>query len=84
MRASVYPEDPGYIASEDDRRRINVTLDGIRQRFVLTADEQQGFVLRSALDPNGKLIIKGDEILTERVTGKVEISLKSQTGPVIT
>lgn len=83
MRASVYPEDPGYIASEDDRRRINVALDGVLQKFVLTADEEEGFLIRSVIGQNGRLLHDGDEFLTERVTGKVEISLKSQSGPVI-
>ena len=70
MRVSVLSDDHGY--TEDPY--YNVFLDGVQQQYVLSADEELGYVLRAILE-NGKPFIRdqSDEIATEEVYGEVRL-----------
>jgi hypothetical protein len=74
-RISAEKDDPGY---EPFRRllnqRVRVKLDGVEQKQVLTADRAEGWIKRTMVDEDGGLVVDGDEIKTEIVRGKVELS----------
>jgi hypothetical protein len=72
MRVSVVPTDPGYRVQAYN---YSVLLDGVEQTQCITADEEQGYVVRYKTDAHGKLVFNaGTEACeTEVVHGKVEI-----------
>lgn len=72
MRVSVLPNDHGY--TED--AYYNVFLDGVQQHYVLTADEELGYILKAVLE-NGKPFIADDELATEEVYGEVRLEVIS-------
>ncbi len=76
MRISVVPSDEGYVNSEL-REKANVYLDGVKQRFCVTADEEQGLVVRYVVK-NGNLSIDGSgtTLEVETVKGKVVIEVE--------
>jgi len=51
-----------------------VTLNGCEQRDVVEADTDgvRGYVVRALKDSNGKLVLDGDDVVLEKVWGKVE------------
>lgn len=68
MRISVLADDPGYV----DMPMYVVYLEGVRQTYVFTADEEEGFIRRAVLDARGDPIFGGDgEFATEDVYGEV-------------
>ncbi len=77
MRISVVPSDEGYVNS-GLREKANVYLDGVKQRFCVTADEEQGVVVRYVVK-NGDLSIDGSggTLEVETVKGKVVIEIKN-------
>jgi len=74
VRVSTIPGDAGFI---DGMQRVmtRVYLNGESQKGCLMADESTGEVLRYVLDSDGKIIANGDEAVTERVFGRVNIIL---------
>ena len=76
MRISVVPSDEGYVNSEL-RKNAVVYLDGVKQRFCVTADEEQGLVVRYVVK-NGNLSIEGAgaTLEVETVRGKVVIEVE--------
>lgn len=50
-----------------------VTLNGKEICFVITADEELGFVEKFKVDENNNLIMQNDRIAREVFSGKVEI-----------
>jgi hypothetical protein len=79
MRLSIDPEDPGF----DPRAigcasgRIRITLDGVQQSGVITADEDDGLIVALLRDENGCLIhdwTKGEPARVEK-RGVVTIEL---------
>lgn len=77
MRISVEENDPGFrrFLEVNARYAIGVTLDGVEQSKVLTADESAGEVKRCATDCDGRLVLDGDEVATETLMGFVKIHL---------
>lgn len=63
MRISLLKEDPGYATwiaqyARFHRRPVaHVFVDGIEIERVLTADEEDGFVLALATDTNGRILL---------------------------
>lgn len=83
IRISTDPDDPGFlwwVHCELTGQRAHAYLDGVYQESALTADEAAGLILRPVRDENGGIVLMGDgEILTEAVTGAVEIRLIKKT-----
>jgi hypothetical protein len=50
-----------------------VKLNDVDQSFVVLADDIEGYLIRIKLDGLGKPAVEGDEFVTERLTGRVEI-----------
>lgn len=79
MRVTMNKDTYGYELTKrmfDEGLRIDVFLDGVEQDMVETADEEAGYVIRYVLDHEGNAQIdpnNRDEVLVERVEGKVEI-----------
>jgi hypothetical protein len=53
--------------------RAIITLDGVKVDYCIVADDEAGYVERFVSDENGNVIAEGDEMKTERLTGKVRI-----------
>ena len=71
MRISADPEDIGYV---EDTRHVSVLLNGIEQKMVLTADEEEGYIIQAVLDFNGDFVNDGVVKITyETVRGDVKI-----------
>lgn len=70
MRLSVDKEDPGYTGPI---RGLKVFLDGVEQKWVITADEEEGKVLTLVRLPDGNFARDGDELRQEWKSGKVEL-----------
>lgn len=78
MRLSVRADDPGnilYASMGYLGRKVRVKLDGEEISAVITADEEEGFVVRYRKDVDDHFVIEDDEAVTETITGKVEIIL---------
>jgi hypothetical protein len=70
MRLSVDVRDLGYQINAFEAK---VMIDGVEQKYCITADEELGKVWRHAVDENGKLVICEGEPVVECVNGKVVI-----------
>lgn len=79
MRISANEDDAGFAAwkrvPEDRRRDIRIFLDGAEQRRVVTADADQGIVVRLKEDAAGQIFVLNDEIAQETLTGNVRIEM---------
>jgi len=53
-----------------------VLLNGVEQKYVTCADEEQGYIERYALDKDGRVVIEGNDAKIERLTGVVRIKDK--------
>jgi hypothetical protein len=53
--------------------RVVILLNGVEIKFCTEADEENRFIVRFKLDDNGKLILNGSEVETEKLTGHVQI-----------
>lgn len=73
MRSSVLKDDPGYVNFEYGK--YEVFLNGKHLRFVITADEEEGFVLAHKPGPFGVPYLndEGTETVKEILYGRVEI-----------
>lgn len=81
MRISCLKDDPGHVAFLNmfARGEIVVSLDGVDQRHVVTADDEAGTVLRHVLDANGEAQLDPKnpvEVWCETANGSVEISVR--------
>lgn len=74
MRVSVDPGDPGYVRDAAGGR-YEVYLDSERITKAITADEEQGIVVRYVTDRNGFGVLDPvrNEALRETLTGRVVI-----------
>jgi hypothetical protein len=61
--------------------RGNILLNGTKQSDVLELDTEEGWLVRCVRDENGQLVIEGDSLKTERLTGVVTID---ETTPPLT
>lgn len=78
MRLSVDSNDPGnmlYGMMGSLGRQVRVFLGGKEVRDVITADDEEGFVLHFERDADGNVFAIGDEVATETLTGDVKIVL---------
>jgi len=73
-------DDPGYRTYAElalqGRHRIEVFLDDVPQKCVVTADEAEGFVLREVLDEAGRAQLDPNDksrVWTETVRGAVRV-----------
>lgn len=53
-----------------------IYLNGKRQRWVIAADEEQGYIERYELDDYGALVFRDGKVQTVRVSGVVRIELE--------
>lgn len=74
MRVSVDEQDPGYSPGLIGRG-VKVFLDGVEQRYAVTADDELGLVVLCDLDEQGNVKVKGDEVVWVTVHGAVKIEL---------
>ena len=73
MRASVDKNDPGY---SPEASEFKAYLDGVYVSNVITADEEQNYLIRYCTDEDGALILDGfGEYLTEKHIGNISISI---------
>lgn len=78
MRLSVRDDDPGYLAYAAMGHlghKVRIMLDDQEVRYVITADEDQGLIVRFKHDADDQPVIERDSILEETIRGKVEIIL---------
>ncbi len=71
MRISLEDNDPGHICISQ-ARDYAVFFNGERQEFVITADEEKGY-LRCYVIRDGLLSVCGDELETRDYFGTVRI-----------
>lgn len=82
MRYSADPDDPGFANFEFALKRgeyVHVTLDGVDQDHVRTADDDEGFIVRLVLDADGNFQIDPllrDRVWAETVHGVVRIEAR--------
>lgn len=53
-----------------------IFLNGERKRFVITADEERGYIERYKVNERGELIYYGDRLQAVRESGEVRIELE--------
>ncbi len=77
MRITVDPHDRGTLVNPIEAR-IEVYLDGARMDRVITADEEEGMVVRHKVDSSGRLVISldGKCAMTETLKGSVQVVIK--------
>jgi hypothetical protein len=80
MRLSCRENDAGYlswIGLKKHRAKVRFFLDGVEVKDVITADDEEGFLLVYVYDESGKHQLSSDrtEALTERRTGVVRIEV---------
>ena len=83
MRVSADQTDPGYIDDFEVRRHFKVFLDGVEQKDVRTADEEEGFVIvLLRRGPKNDFYAVDGQAASERREGKVVIvnELESRAG----
>jgi hypothetical protein len=74
MRISVKEGDPGYCA---EAFKARVFFNDVEQKGTcITADEEQGLIVRFIKNEDGGLVVNNGEAMTETVTGKVRIILE--------
>jgi hypothetical protein len=80
MRIAVVqpPEGEGWEIVDPDPN-LAVYLNGLRHVEVIAADDEAGEVWRVKRDEQGELMIGGDQIVYERLTGEVRF-LRPQEG----
>ncbi|MDQ1924558.1 hypothetical protein [Massilia pseudoviolaceinigra] len=71
MRLAADPQHPDYNAA---RLGSNVYLDGVRVHDCVIADEEAGYIIRHALDEQGRLIVQDDEVMCIAEPGQVRIT----------
>lgn len=77
-RVSVDKSDPGYepwIKLRSRGKDIRTLLDGVPVKYCVTADSDEGLVVRYPCDRNGRVLIHGDQVVMESVHGKVELQV---------
>ena len=72
MRMSVIKNDPGY---HPKAYKYQPYLDGVKLEQCVTADDIEGWADVKMSDADGCMVIKNDELVTERLYGKVELKL---------
>lgn len=76
MRISSNIDDPGYDAWMDNAGRvIRIFVNGDELQHCITADEEEGYVIRHARDEEGYFILDGDYIRSEIIHGDVQIEI---------
>lgn len=78
MRISCERQDEGfpeYAAALKARKLILITVDGVQQREVITADEEEGFILQYETDANGRLEVSDGNAVIKRSEGAVKIEI---------
>ena len=76
MRVSTDMEDIGFRAETDIENRgaiLAIYLDGVKQEYVVTADSDEGIIIRLKRYPDGAFVVSGDEIVRETLNGDVRI-----------
>lgn len=79
MSANV--NDPGIYNYSRYGRGAKIELNGEPAQAVITADEEQGYILAYVLDDKGRIVRRGDEAATEERRGVVRIIPGSSLGP---
>lgn len=78
-RYSCEHTDPGWSNYHRQRMKsVRILLDGKDVTEVITADEEQGYILRHKTDDNGHILINFDaqETLKEELHGKVKVKFR--------
>lgn len=77
MRVSALKHDAGYLNYIEMRRMgaVVIKLDGVEQDQVVTADADNGMIVRHVV-VDGKVQHHGGLLLTETLRGKVQISTR--------
>jgi|GEM_PF-6476789 len=73
MRLSVRPGSRHHWAIKGYPRAPSIVLDGEVQREVVEVDDEAGYVDRFAKDEWGRTRVEKDEVVIERVYGRVTL-----------
>lgn len=78
MRISADPQDAGYV-NYRQFHRARVFLDGAEVFYVLTADEEEGVIVRYKRDPAGQFMFdkSGLRVARERCRGTVRVEARA-------
>ena len=79
MRVSIDKRDPGY---KHFSSIYKIKFNGEDAKYIVTADEEKGYVVRYVLDAEGKPTVAPDgrHYVLETVAGKVEVNIRDQEG----
>lgn len=72
MRLSCDDNDPGYQAWEE-RHPVKVFLDGVEMDRCITADTDEGYILRFRCHPDGRVVVDNGVVCKEELYGVVTI-----------
>lgn len=81
MRLSIDKRDPGF-SHRAVGLKARIYLDGVEQTYAVTADEEEGLIVRYKLGDNGRPIRDEEQrgFVLETARGKVQIDLLSSDG----
>lgn len=72
MRVSILRDDPAYMRYTE---HVTIYFDRKKVSGVITADEEQGYIVRYARNDEGDYILNRGELVTEKYLGDVRIVL---------
>ncbi|URA06770.1 prohead core and protease protein [Xanthomonas phage Langgrundblatt1] len=76
MRLNINERDTWNALQAELNNHAVVLLNGVEQKYVTCADEEQGYIERYALDKDGRVVIEGNDAKIERLEGRVRIKDK--------
>ncbi len=84
MRISINKKDLAYMPPER-RKLYRVWIGGQEVKHVITADTEQGFVLRAITTPDGKMVVNPltRGVATQRLHGHVRIEEIKPDNPLL-
>jgi hypothetical protein len=78
MRISSNPNDPGYNMWRATRKSFEILYNGILVSECVTVDDEEGYILKAALNERGKVYAEDDEVVMEELRGDVRIVWKEE------
>ena len=76
MRLDINERDTWNALQHELNNHAVVLLNGVEQKYVICADEEQGYIERYVICKDGRVVCEGTEAKVERLTGVVRIKDK--------
>lgn len=74
---SIEEGEPGYRPDwQDFAFDLNIFVDGVEQRNVVSYDCNAGLLKRLQVSESGRFIVEGNQVLLETISGTVEVLRK--------